>query len=255
MKTSNVYILKLKDNPKLIKIGKADDITKRFEKLSRVWGKIDYKNSFKIICKKENVFEVEKILHLFFSEKNIKLNENKDGYTEWFEFESLSELFNVIEMLKQTGKITEYIEGISEKEIEKKSKKSVPKNKKIDYTKENFERIEKLEKMITEKTDKITKLLIPNKENDYQGFIRFSNIEPEEREYFEKIFSLGLIHTNTLYVKFFGSLTYNGRLNTVTFSLYSPICYNGNIFERNKDLERFYGKFENFLKETHEKIR
>ena len=84
MQKSYIYFLVSTDKDKF-KIGKADNVYSRYTQLKRVWGEFDIKNSFQIECNQKNVFDVEHILHFLLEKYNLSL-EQKDGYTEWFDY-------------------------------------------------------------------------------------------------------------------------------------------------------------------------
>lgn len=94
MLKSHLYILVYAEK-KVIKIGKADDIAKRITNLKRDWGEPDYKCSYSLEMNTEQVFNIERSLHLFLSEYSSKFAEG-DGKTEFFTIECLDRALEYI---------------------------------------------------------------------------------------------------------------------------------------------------------------
>lgn len=88
-KTSYVYIL-LFPKSRTIKVGKADNIINRVLILERIWGPIDYENSYKMAVPMQQVYAVEKMLHFLLAQYRYQASENKDGYTELFSHDALA---------------------------------------------------------------------------------------------------------------------------------------------------------------------
>jgi len=100
-KKSFIYLLILKEK-KIFKIGKADNISNRYESLKKTYGDFDLKASYYIECKDESVFKVESILHYIFKDFNI-IQDNKGGHTEWFDIQCYERVVEVVKILKKVN--------------------------------------------------------------------------------------------------------------------------------------------------------
>ncbi len=98
--SSSVYLLVSKEHP-MFKIGKADNIISRLTQLKRKWGEFNLEQSIEIVCSPDASFRLEKNLHYVFSEKNLVLDDQKEGYTEWFDMHCFDD---VIEMVNSIAK-------------------------------------------------------------------------------------------------------------------------------------------------------
>lgn len=84
---SYLYLL-LFPATKMIKVGKANNIYTRIQSLKRVWGEVDYENSYRVALPQSEVFKLEKVLHFLLAKYQVGINAG-DGYTELFSFEAL----------------------------------------------------------------------------------------------------------------------------------------------------------------------
>jgi len=108
---SFVYLLLSLDNKKF-KIGKSDNVYNRYNTLRKNWGEFDLEKSWQIKCKKKQVHSVEKILHFIFDKWNIKLTEQLDGYTEWFDVACMDEVIDLLKHMIKHNDTIQLVEGI-----------------------------------------------------------------------------------------------------------------------------------------------
>lgn len=88
MDTPSYLYLLLFPATKMIKVGKANNIYNRIQSLKRLWGEVDYENSYRVALPQSEVFKLEKMLHFLLAKYQIGINAG-DGYTELFSFEAL----------------------------------------------------------------------------------------------------------------------------------------------------------------------
>lgn len=84
----------------MFKIGKADNVIARIIQLNRHWGEFDLGMSIEIVCDTASVMQMEKILHNVFSDKKLLLDEQKDGYTEWFDISCFDDVVHMAEQIR-----------------------------------------------------------------------------------------------------------------------------------------------------------
>lgn len=95
-KTTSLYVLVFPER-KLLKVGKANNVYTRCEKLKQVWGSIAYLDSFELKAPQSIVFKLEKSLHFMLSAHSANVG-NADGYTEMFFLDALDTALKHIEL-------------------------------------------------------------------------------------------------------------------------------------------------------------
>jgi len=104
MEKEYIYLLK-SECGNYFKVGKSNNPEIRTQTLNKVGlFKINVEESLKYEVKLEEVFTIEKIIHKIFNKYNYlvknKEQENKEGYTEWFEIECYEKVLGFIDFLK-----------------------------------------------------------------------------------------------------------------------------------------------------------
>lgn len=115
MKRSRLYIL-VYTQKNVIKIGKANDVTARIVGLKKHWGEPDYENSYSLEIGANQVFKIEKALHLFLDEHAAGLSEG-DGKTEFFAIECLDQVLEYLEVFTKRSDYHILKKGIKAPEI------------------------------------------------------------------------------------------------------------------------------------------
>lgn len=152
-KYSFIYILVL-ENGKIFKIGKSNDIIKRYGILKSKWGNFNLTKSYQIKCKENSIFKIEKTLHYIFKDFNILPDCRYDGYIEWFDIQCYDDVIDFLNYLKNINKdILNIHQGIS---IPQKNKS---------YSWELMSKEEKKEKINQNKIRKQEKNLKDNIQN------------------------------------------------------------------------------------------
>ena len=98
-----VYVLVLADQS-MLKIGMSRSIIYRTRVLTQDWGGFDQEKSFLISCKEETVKMLEKLLHEYFEQYRLKNLKRGDGYTEFFDIKSYSEVVDFVNSLVSQNK-------------------------------------------------------------------------------------------------------------------------------------------------------
>ncbi|WP_162096616.1 GIY-YIG nuclease family protein [Desulfotalea psychrophila] len=111
MKKTNLYILVFQKN-RAIKIGKANDISSRMISLKKWWGEPDYEESYSLEICIDDVFTLEKSLHLILSSYSLDYSVG-DGKTEMFSLDSLDYAIKHIELYIEHS----YNEGVLKKGV------------------------------------------------------------------------------------------------------------------------------------------
>lgn len=133
MKRSYLYLLVYTDK-KVIKIGKADDVSKRIYSLKQHWGEPNYEHSYSLEMDAEDVFKIEKSLHLFLSE-HAAVFEDGDGRTEFFASNCLEQALEYIELyIRRSSKKVIFKQGV-EAPLSRQDIGKVADNKLKKYTK------------------------------------------------------------------------------------------------------------------------
>lgn len=111
-KLSSLYILVFPDR-KLLKVGKADDAVRRGAILEKVWGRIDYANSYELKVPISTASRLEKSLHFLLSNHSAGIA-NGDGHTEMFDLGALDSVIKHIDLflssIAHTATLTKGIE-------------------------------------------------------------------------------------------------------------------------------------------------
>lgn len=117
--TTNLYILIFSN--RMIKVGKADNVSNRIQALERLWGDVSYEDSYSFSVPKELVFQLEGALHVLLTSYKLDL-EGKDGYTEIFDIEALPRVLQYLELLQLDFPALSVKKGIKRPYVAKKRK-------------------------------------------------------------------------------------------------------------------------------------
>lgn len=136
---SNVYLLLFPEH-NVLKIGKADDVSSRINKLRLDWGHPDYNNSYVVTLEHERVFDLEKSLHKLLGKYNVNIGDG-DGHTEMFSIDCLELCLKYIEVFQMDTSngdvvVTKGAPEIIQTPDTDKSKKKVRKT--VDELREEF---------------------------------------------------------------------------------------------------------------------
>lgn len=101
--TSSLYVLVF-PSKRLLKIGKANNVHIRCEKLRQTWGAADYAQSFELVAPQSTVFKLEKSLHFMLSAHSAN-ESNGDGYTEMFSLDAMDIAMMHIELFVASSSI------------------------------------------------------------------------------------------------------------------------------------------------------
>jgi len=135
-KRSHLYIL-VYTHKEVLKIGKANNVFERSTVLKKHWGEPDYDNSYSLEIDENQVFNIEKALHLLLFEHAAGLSEG-DGKTEFFAIECLDQVLEYLEVfikrserhiLKKGIKVTEI--AASKKLVDRQLKEYTIKQKRL----------------------------------------------------------------------------------------------------------------------------
>jgi hypothetical protein len=106
-----LYVINL--NNKMVKVGLTCNLRKRIAILSKEWGEFNLDDSFYHIIDSDKVFEVEQLIHSAISEYRVKLPEDKDGHSEFFELKKLHTIKKILKYLRHFG-VSEQMSFIKE---------------------------------------------------------------------------------------------------------------------------------------------
>ncbi|WP_296244501.1 MULTISPECIES: GIY-YIG nuclease family protein [unclassified Psychrobacter] len=94
MKNSFLYIL-VYSNLKVVKIGKANNISKRINVLKSSWGEPDLDKSYTLELCESKVYKIEKAMHALFIDHQV-LYDDGDGKTELFNLDILPKVIDIL---------------------------------------------------------------------------------------------------------------------------------------------------------------